>query len=136
MLTPAQSGVRARVVVVDSITAVTTEDAGSVVVSGSHGGVSSAHFALRYPMRLVVFNDAGGGKDGAGMAALNLLQDAGVAAATVSHTSARIGDGMDAWEHGAVSHGNVLAAALGLVQGRRLREHLQLIDFAQLPLPE
>ncbi len=120
-------------VVVDSITAVTAADAGSVVVSASHGGVSSAHFSLRQRLRLVVFNDAGGGKDGAGIAALNLLQSAGVAALTVSHESARIGDGMDTWESGIISHANSLANVLGLVPGLRLRKRLASIEFPDQP---
>ena len=48
-----------RVLVMDSITLVTADDAGAIVVSGSHGGRSSAHFALEVPLTLVVFNDAG-----------------------------------------------------------------------------
>lgn len=133
VMTPVQTGVQSRVVVVDSITALTPEDTGSVVVSASHGGVSSAHFALKQRLRLVVFNDAGGGKDGAGMAALSLLQSAGVPAVTVGHGSARIGDGLDTWENGVVSQSNALAVDLGLVRGCRLRERLQTITFVQSP---
>jgi hypothetical protein len=94
------------------------------VVSGSHGGVSSARYALAHPMSLVVFNDAGGGKDDAGVAALALLQHQGRAAATVAHTSARIGDALDGWEHGIVSQVNPAAAALGLAPGQMLRATL------------
>jgi hypothetical protein len=69
---------------------------------------------------MAVFNDAGGGKDGAGIAALAMLQAHGVAAATVAHTSARIGDARDAWDHGLVSQANAAALALGLQPGARL----------------
>lgn len=108
------------VLLVDSITMLTPADAGSIVVSASHGGTSSAAFALELPLALVVFNDAGGGKDGAGIAALNLLQVRGVAAATVAHTSARIGDAQDTWDSGVVSHVNDAAAGLGLAIGDAL----------------
>lgn len=113
-----------RVLLVDSITQLDADDAGAVVVSGSHGGVSAAGYALAWPLALVVFNDAGIGKDEAGVAALALLQAQGRAAATVAHTSARIGDARDAWVHGVVSRVNAAAAAGGLAPGQRLAEAL------------
>lgn len=108
------------VLLVDSITQVEPADAGALVVSGSHGGVSSAVFALQVPLKLVAFNDAGVGKEGAGIAALALLQQRGVAAVTVSHASARIGDALDAWRHGTISHTNAAARDLGALPGRAL----------------
>lgn len=119
-----------RIVVMGSITQVTAEDAGSLVVSGSHGGISSGEYALVLaPLRLAVFNDAGVGKDRAGIAALEMLQARGVAGAAVSHESARIGDAQDTWEHGVVSHANAVAQGLGLVPGARLAAVLQrLVD--------
>lgn len=114
-----------RVVIMDSITKVSADDSGSVAVSASHGGASSGEFALDLaPLKMAVFNDAGVGKDDAGIAALEMLQARGVAGATVSHTSARIGDSQDTWDHGVVSHANALARALGVVPGARLREVL------------
>ena len=109
---------------VDSITQLDAADAGAWVVSGSHGGVSSAQYALALPLALAVFNDAGIGKDEAGVAALALLQAAGRPALAVAHTSARIGDARDAWEHGVISRVNAAAAALGLAPGRRLWQAL------------
>lgn len=109
------------VLLLDSITQLVPGDAGAVVVSGSHGGISSAQYALAVPLRLVVFNDAGIGKDDAGVAALALLQQAGRAALAVAHTSARIGDAQDHWDHGVVSRVNAAAAGLGLCAGQTLR---------------
>jgi len=114
------SGPRGRVIVIDSITQLDAADDGAIVVCGSHGGTSSAEFALQQAVRLVCFNDAGVGKDGAGIAALALLQTRGVAALAVAHDSARIGDALDAWQHGVVSHVNDLARALGLRVGQPL----------------
>jgi len=113
-------GPRGRVIVIDSITQLAAGDEGAIVVSGSHGGVSSGTFACERPLQLVFFNDAGVGKDGAGIAALALLQARGVAAAAVAHTSARIGDALDAWQHGVVSHVNAAANALGVRVGDRV----------------
>ncbi len=113
-----------RVLIMDSITQVCADDAGVLVVSASHGGTSSGQFALEVPLRVVFFNDAGVGKDAAGIAALQMLQDRGVAGGAVSHTSARIGDSQDMWDHGVISHVNAQAQALGLVPGARLLEAL------------
>ncbi len=113
-----------RILLSDSITSLTPEDSGAIVVCASHGGSSSGEFALEIPLRAVIFNDAGVGKDGAGIAALAMLQARGVAAATVAHTSARIGEAADSWEHGVVSHVNELARTLGLVPGVPLRNAL------------
>ena len=110
-----------RVRLADSITQITPADAGRWVVSGSHGGSSSASYALAVPLALAVFNDAGVGKDEAGIAALAMLQAQGRAAVTVSHDTACIGDARDAWAHGVLSRVNGAAAALGLAAGQRLQ---------------
>lgn len=119
-----------RVVIMDSITKVTAEDNGSIAVSASHGGISSGEFALDLaPLTMAIFNDAGVGKDDAGIAALAMLQARGVGGATVSHTSARIGDAQDTWDHGVVSHANAVARGLGVAPGVRLCEALRrLVD--------
>ena len=105
---------KARLRVVDSITQLRPgTDAGCVAVSGSHGGISSAQYAWAACPLLAVFNDAGVGKDRAGLAALSFLQDHGIAACTVSHLSARIGEARSTLDDGVISHCNTLAQALG-----------------------
>lgn len=113
-----------RVLLMDSITLVDAGDEGTMVVSGSHGGTSSGEFALEVPLRAAFFNDAGVGKDEAGIAALAMLQARGVAGGAVSHHSARIGDSQDMWDHGVVSHVNERALALGIRPGQSLRDSL------------
>ena len=66
----------------------------------------------------MAFNDAGIGKDGAGIAALELLQAQGLAAALVGHHSARIGEARSTLHDGVISHCNALAAALGARAGQ------------------
>jgi hypothetical protein len=105
--------------VVDSITELGPADAGCVAVSGSHGGISSARYALAARPLLSVFNDAGVGKDVAGLAALDFLQGHGLAACTVSHDSARIGEAASTLAEGIISHANPLALALGVRAGQR-----------------
>lgn len=113
-------GANGRVVVMDSITKLTADDEGAVIVSASHGGASSGEFALAVPLKAVFFNDAGFGKDDAGAVALAMLDDRATAAGVVAHTSARIGDSRDAWENGVISRVNRAAAAMGLREGSRL----------------
>lgn len=117
-------GKAGRVVLMDSITKVSADDEGSVVVCASHGGNSSGEFALEVPLKVVVFNDAGVGRDNAGISALDMLQNRGVAAAAVAHTSGRIGDSLDMWENGVLSHVNAAGRALGLVPGAAVRTAL------------
>jgi hypothetical protein len=118
------------IVIMDSITKVTPADAGAIVVSASHGGASSGEFALEVPLKAVFFNDAGVGKDDAGIAALAMLQAKHVAAGTVAHTSARIGDAQDMWESGVISHVNEAARKLGLSPGQSLRAALKPLTRA------
>ena len=110
------------VVIIDSITEVRPEHAGRIVVTGSHGGASAGHYALAVRAKLYVFNDAGIGKDNAGIAALGLLDRAGIAAVAVAHTSARIGDANDTLWNGTVSRMNTAANGLDLAMGASLRE--------------
>jgi hypothetical protein len=114
--------------IVDSITELSLQDAGCVAVSGSHDGISSARYALAARPLLSVFNDAGVGRDAAGIAALDFLQQHGLAACTVAHTSACIGQARSSYEDGVVSYLNPLAAALGLRWAERLSEQLQTLS--------
>jgi hypothetical protein len=118
------TGPRGRVLLMDSITKVSPGDEDTLVVSASHGGASSGEFALEIPLRVVFFNDAGVGKDDAGIASLQMLQDKGVAGGTVSHVSARIGDSQDMWDHGVVSHVNTAASRMGIAPGQQLNDIL------------
>ncbi len=115
------------IVVMDSITMTTREDAGRIVVSASHGGASAAKYALEFPLAGVFFNDAGVGKDNAGIVALSMLDAKNVPAGTVSHNSARIGDVADMWENGVISHVNAAAGASGLKPGDKLSEAVLLL---------
>ena len=118
-----------RVVLMDSISLIGTDDAGTIIVCGSHGGRISGAYARKHPPALVVFNDAGIGRREAGIASLQDLDEAGIPAAAISCDSARIGEALDAWESGVVSRANRLATAAGLGPGQPLREAVR--SFAQ-----
>jgi hypothetical protein len=111
-----------RVVLLDSITWLAEDDAGHIVVSGSHGGRSAGEYAVRWPLALCCLNDAGVGKDRAGIVALDMLESRGTPAVAYGHVSAHIGDARDAWENGVVTHVNAQARALGFAPGQALRD--------------
>lgn len=99
----------------DSVTVFDAADAaGAIIVSGSHGGTSAIGYVVRVGARGVLVNDAGVGKEEAGIAGLACADAAGLAVAAVAHDSARIGDAQDTLDHGRVSHVNRVAAAAGV----------------------
>lgn len=114
--------------VVDSITELTALDAGCIAISGSHGGMSAARYAVAARPLLSIFNDAGVGLDDAGIAGLALLQSHGLAACGVSHHSARIGDARSTLESGVVQHVNAAARSLGVEPGMRCEHITQLLS--------
>ena len=117
--------------VLDSITKLTREDAGRVVIAGSHGGSYAAYCAARGEVRAVVLNDAGVGWQRAGIAGLDDLQRWGVPAATASYRSCRIGDGADMARHGVISFVNALAQDLGCEPGMTVSEAAARLAHAQ-----
>ena len=101
----------------DTITKLPPEAAGAVIVSGSHGGLYPAYLAAKAGVRAVILNDAGIGREKAGIASLAYLQGLGIAAACVSHLSCRIGDTADMMARGTVSSSNSHAQACGVEPG-------------------
>ena len=107
---------------VDSITKLGPEYRGTVLVAGSHGGRYCGYLAALGGLRGVILNDAGVGKDGAGIGALDYLEPLGIAAATVAHSSARIGDGADMLARGKLTYCNDVARDLGCTEEQSCRE--------------
>jgi hypothetical protein len=107
------------ILVTDSITKLGPEAAGCVAVVASHGGIYAAYLSAKLRLRGVILNDAGVGLDEAGIAGLAYLDALGMAAAVISHDSARIGDGADMMARGIVSRVNSAAARLGCKPGAR-----------------
>lgn len=117
------------VVCIDSASLVEPDDAGRIVVTGSHGGLVGGDpaTALRADARAALFNDAGSGPDQAGLSRLPALDERGIAAATVSAASARIGDGRSTYADGVLSHVNETAAAAGAGPGMTARNFVDLL---------
>ena len=83
----------------DSVALAEETDRRKVLVTGSHGGLLGGKAddgVLAMDVFAAFFNDAGGGKEDAGYARLPVLDARGIAAATVSTHTARIGDGVQA----------------------------------------
>jgi len=121
----------APIVIADSITRVGPEAAGAVVVNASHGGVYAAYLAAKLQAAAAIFNDAGIGRDRAGIGGLDYLEEFGIAAATVGHDTARIGDGADMMASGVVTHANGLAVPLGVDPGQSCREAAAALQNAR-----
>jgi hypothetical protein len=109
---------------IDSASLVRAQDRRAIVVTGSHGALLGGKHdhVLGVDAFAAFFNDAGGGKDGAGFSRLPVLDERGIAAATVSNNSARIGDGRSTYETGVVSRINETARRLELREGMAARE--------------
>lgn len=110
------------VTVSNSITFLNESNAGEIVVCGSHGGVSAGHYAQKHCLKAVFFNDAGIGKNNAGIKSLETLSETGIFACTVDCMSAEIFNGEDALENGIVSVCNSLAAKKGVTTMMTVKE--------------
>jgi hypothetical protein len=113
----------------DSASLVGAEQVGTIVATGSHGGLlgGRADTALKIDALAALFNDAGIGIDEAGVTRLPALDGRGIAAGTVAATSARIGDARSTYEDGILTRVNLRAAALGIAPGMTAREFVEIV---------
>jgi hypothetical protein len=116
----------------DSASVVAPEHRDAIVLTGSHGGLLGGRpeTALKYDVRAAFYNDAGIGIDEAGVSRLPALDERGIAAATVSAESARIGDARSTYEDGVLSRVNRHAAGFGLTPGMPARDAVALLRRA------
>ncbi len=120
----------APILTADSITRIGSEAAGAVVVNGSHGGIYAAYLAGKLRVAAAIFNDAGVGRDQAGVAGLDYLEGFGIPGAAIGHGTARIGDGPDMMARGLVTFANASARALGCRPGMACRDAAALLQRA------
>ncbi len=119
-----------QILAAQSVTELGDNARGAVLVAGSHGGLIACYLGASAGAHALILNDAGVGLDGAGVAGLAQLDAIGMAAATVSHLSARIGDGRDSLARGVISHVNRAAAGAGVVIGMHAGEAARLLCCA------
>jgi hypothetical protein len=116
----------------------TDECRGQVLVSGSYGGEYNAYHAGKWGIRGVILNDAGVGKDGAGIRGLSYLDRVGLAAAAADARTCHIGDGDHMLAQGVISYVNRAAASQGCVPGETVRqcaERLRAAPVIDGPMP-
>ncbi|MEJ0076169.1 MAG: hypothetical protein WDO17_12095 [Alphaproteobacteria bacterium] len=104
-----------RVHAIDSAGLVLPQDEGQIVLTGSHGALlgGKPETAIKIPVFAALYNDADFGIDDAGVARLPVLDARGIAGATVSAWSARIGDGQSTYHDGFITAVNARARACG-----------------------
>jgi uncharacterized protein YunC (DUF1805 family) len=122
-----------QILTVASCSFVRDEHRSHVVVSGSYGGRYNAFNAAKWGVRGVIMNDAGIGKDNAGIRGLDYLDQINLVAATADAQTCHIGDGDHMLAHGIISHVNRAAGALGCTPGQSVRECAELMRSAIVP---
>lgn len=119
-------------IVLDSVTHLLPEHRGAAALCASHGGRYSGYYAASKGVSAVILNDAGIGREQAGLGGVRMLEGLGVPAAAVSGRTARIGDGKDNLTRGILSFVNAPAAALGLQVGMKAAEALDRLAASTL----
>jgi uncharacterized protein YunC (DUF1805 family) len=115
------------ITVTDSITFLDNSNTGDILVCGSHGGVSAGHYAQKFQLKAVFFNDAGIGKNNAGIKSLDSLSDAGILACTVDCMSAEIFNGCNTLENGIITVCNQLATNKKIKEKMTVKEAIRFI---------
>ncbi len=108
---------KARIIIVDTTSDVHEGNDNDVIVTGSHGGKNSGEYLAHLNIKGVISNDAGMGKNDAGIAGIRILEERGTPAAAVAAMSAKIGNGTSTYQQGKISAANEPAKKLGVVAG-------------------
>jgi len=116
-----QSGNR-KIVVADSAAAMDESTKGDVFVDGSHCGINVGEITIHSGVGAMIGNDAGLGKNDAGIVALKMCDEHGIPAAAVAAMSAKIGNGRSTYEQGKISVVNEAAKKLGVSVGMSAKE--------------
>src|SRR5439155_19447103 len=103
---------------------------GAGVVTASQGGIYAANLDAKLGVVAALLNHAGVGRNRAGISGLAYLQELGMPTATISHDTARIGDGADMLARGVLSHAQGLAEALGCRAGMSCRNAAAALQSA------
>jgi uncharacterized protein YunC (DUF1805 family) len=113
---------KARLIIVDTTSDVHEGNDNDVIVTGSHSGINSGEYLAHNKIKGTIGNDAGIGKENAGIAGLKILEEHGIPAAAVASMSAHIGNGTSTYEQGKISAANETAKKLGIAIGMSAKE--------------
>jgi len=116
-----QAGGR-KIVVADSAAGMDERSKGDVFVDGSHCGRNVGDMTLHSGVGAMIGNDAGMGKNDAGVVALKMCDEKGIPAAAVAAMSAKIGSGKSTYEQGKISVVNETAKKMGVTVGMSAKE--------------
>ncbi|EXL03617.1 hypothetical protein [Aquamicrobium defluvii] len=116
------------IVCTDSIAFWRPEDTGrNVLCTAGHTGRSVIDYIVGSGVWGFICSDGGIGKNESGIAALPAADDAGIAGASVSALSARMGDGHSTYYDGVISACNELARSKGVQKGMSAIEAARLL---------
>ena len=116
-----------KTVLMDSISYVNDKNRFDIIVSGSHGGTSSAQYGINVKVGAAFFNDAGVGKNRSGIIGLEKLQNIGIIAIAVDHKSAEIANAKDTYKNGTISFINERAENAGIKVGMKVKESVSIL---------
>jgi hypothetical protein len=116
------------IICTDSIAYALPEDLNrNVLCVGGHTGSSVIGYLETFRPHGFLCSDGGIGKNRSGLVALEAVNRSGLAGASVSAASARMGDGRSTYYDGEVSAMNALAAAKGVKVGQKATEAAALL---------
>lgn len=120
-----------KVIAMDSAAQMGQDETGQVVVAGSHGAEFAARHVARFIPFGVILNDAGKGKNNAGISGLPVLEAMGILGATVDCMTGRIGEGDDNYYSGIISAVNNKAKTAGVHAGMTVIEAARIMLTAK-----
>jgi hypothetical protein len=116
------------IVCTDSIAYALPEDRErNVLCTAGHTGRSVVGYFRDYRPWAFICSDGGGGKNGSGLSALEAVEPDGIAGASVSALTARMGDGQSTYFDGVISAANSHARAKGVKVGQSAQEAALLL---------
>ena len=118
------------IVLLDSLGDIKPDNTSPILICGSHcGGNRDLAIHVRNGhIKAVFLNNAGVGKNQAGIRGLSHYEAENVLACAIDNYSAEIGISQDTWENGAISHMNSQAEAAGIQIGDSVKEAVAMIS--------
>ena len=116
------------IVATDSIAFGLPEDRDrNVLVTAGHTGRSAVPYVTSVHPLAFICSDGGGGRDFSGTAGLAIVEEFGLAGATVDAKTSRMGSGMSTWNDGIISACNAPARLAGVDIGMGAQEAARLL---------